>query len=410
MLISKDVYVFNKFFKTTAITTFFYSAIYTYLFLLTPYLTSIGWSDTYKGLFFAIFSAVGIIAAPVVGTLSDKLGRFNIIIAGLILEVVALFGYIHITSPLPLLALRLLSAIAFNAIVISSLSRIQDVSDSKHRSSNTGIYSSLLAIATILAPLLGGFIADAYGYTAVFQVAQVIMVSILISLAVYDKILFRKQNYSRASRAHERFEWSDLNPFKHIRMFFKHEQLHRIGLLGMFVNFSIPLFTLVLPYLAIELYGFTNTQLSLIILFRGIALLFQFEIGRIPVKVGTVKGMIAGTSTTVGGLLFLFFSETFAAFCIGLFIMGIGGALWNLSVQSYMADIGEALNIEGEVIGTYHGISRFSITLSFFLSGLVLSIWQKNILLAYSALHILGIFVFAVPLLRMKRKECPGLS
>jgi predicted MFS family arabinose efflux permease len=188
-------------------------------------------------------------------------------------------------------------------------------------------------------------------------------------------------------------------------MFFKHKQLHYIGLLGMFVNFAVPVFTLILPYLAIEVYGFTNTQLTLIILFRGIALLLQFEIGRIPVKLGTVPGMIGGICTQGIGLFVIFFSQTFSAFCLALFIMGLGGALWNLSVQSYMSDIGEALNIEGEVIGTYHGISRFAITVSFFLSGIVLSIWQKNILLIYVGMYVLGILLFAIPLFKSTRKS-----
>lgn len=403
MIVSHDASVFNKFFKTTTLVTFFYAGVYTYLFMLTPYLTSIGWDDWTKGLFFALFSAVGIIAAPVIGSISDSLGRFNVIVAGLGIEILALSGYIHLTSPTFLLIIRFISAIAFNAIVISGISRIHDISNDSNRSTNSGIYSSLISIAAILSPLLGGFIADSYGYTAVFQVGQTIMISILLSLAIYDRILFRKQKYFTRNKHHHKLAVKDLNPITHIRTMLQHPKLRKIGLLGMFINFSVPLFALVIPYLAIEVYAFSNTQLSLIILFRGAAMLLQFETGRIPAKIGNTLGIIGGIALRSVSLIVLFFSETFIMFCLGMFLMGLGGSLWNLSAQAEMSNIAEKLNMEGKVIGTFQGLSRIAITISFILSGIVLSLWQEYIFIAYIGLYVLGTILFAIPLYKSSK-------
>jgi len=59
----------------------FYFVVYIYISFFSPYLSTLGWSESLKGWFFSSFSIVGIFAAPFLGILSDKIGRYKVIIA-----------------------------------------------------------------------------------------------------------------------------------------------------------------------------------------------------------------------------------------------------------------------------------------------------------------------------------------
>ncbi|MFP4118486.1 MAG: MFS transporter [Candidatus Woesearchaeota archaeon] len=85
MIINHNKFLYNKFVKTTAIDAFYYLAVNLYVPFLAPYLSSLGWSEPLKGLFFALFGAVGIFASPIVGSLSDRIGRFKMMMFGMIL-------------------------------------------------------------------------------------------------------------------------------------------------------------------------------------------------------------------------------------------------------------------------------------------------------------------------------------
>ncbi|MBN1175990.1 MFS transporter [Candidatus Woesearchaeota archaeon] len=197
----KDHFLFNKFVKTTALDALLYFVIYMYLSFLSPYFSTLGWSEALKGYFFSLFAFIGIFAAPIMGTISDKIGRYKVIILGLFLETIALIGYITIKSTPYLFAIRIISAIAFNAVTVTAISRVNDtIEDSSKRSRINGIFQSILSVSAITAPLIGGFIADYYGYTAVFSIALVVIVVIMLGLLLFDTIFYDDNRPHRKKR------------------------------------------------------------------------------------------------------------------------------------------------------------------------------------------------------------------
>lgn len=383
--------LFNKFIKTTTLDAFYYFVIYLYVSFLSPYFSTLGWSEPMKGWFFALFSVIGIVAAPVVGTLSDKLGRFKILLFGMVLEVVSLTGYILITDPVGLFIIRALSALAFNAVVVTALSRINDtVEDDSRRSRVTGVAQSIVSIAVIIAPFIGGYIADYFGYQYVFLTAWAVMIVVLIGLMLFD-LFFFNNNYEH--RLRERLRKKDFNPFKDIKEVVKIKELRAVSILGFAANFTIPYMTLVLPFIIMQQMGLSNLHMSVAVFLMGVAHTLQFVFGKFADKIGSGKGTLYGLSISSLVLIGMTFTKSYPILLLLIFIRAIGGSFWNVSAWSFMSHIAEKKRIEGKVVGSFTSISRIAVAISFVLSGFILPQLTSKIFALYGIIILTGIIL-----------------
>lgn len=387
----------NKFIKTTVIDVLFYFITYIYLTFFSPYLDLLGWSEFAKGWFFSIFAITGIIVAPIIGTISDKVGRFKIILIGFALEILAIIGYILITNPVALMFLRILSAIAFNTVVITAFSRVNDTFTNKERSKKTGIFQSLLSVAAMVAPLLGGVVADAYGYKAVFATSLMISIIVFVGILIHDKLFYKDTSPHRKKTT---LKVRDGNPFLDILDMLKIKEMRVISFLGVMANFTAPFNIMVLPFIIIKKMGLSNTHLSIALFVIGGAHICQFLFGSFADWFGKGKSIVLGLTMSSLALVIMFFTKSYNTLLIIILIKAAGGGLWNVSAWSYMSDIGEKLNIEGKIIGSYSALARISTAISFIIAGSILALWQEGIFLFFAAAIIIPLILVAKKIIR----------
>ncbi len=390
MFIHHEKYLAKKFVKTTIIDALFYFVIYIYVGFFSPYLNSIGWSESMKGIFFALFSIFGIFLAPVVGNLSDKFGRYNVMMIGIITEIIALIGYILFTNVAILFFIRFLSAVAFNSVVISALARINDSVENINRSQATGVFHSFISISVIVAPLLGGVIADAFGYKNLFIVALSCMVLILISLFIYDYFKF---NNLYPHKKRELLNIKDFNPWKSVKIAFQFKELRIITILGAFSNFTSPIIFLVLPYFIMGKMGLTNTHLSIAIFLVGLAHAFQFLLGKLAVKINNGRSIVFGLGLTALFYFSFFFVHSYYVLLFLVFFQSLSYSLWNVSAWTFMSEIGEKHNIEGKVVGSYTSIIRASISISYLVCGFILEKAGEYIFFLYGLVILIPVLI-----------------
>lgn len=387
----------NKFVKTTIIDVLFYFITYIYLTFFSPYLDLLGWSEFAKGWFFSIFAITGIIVAPIIGSVSDKVGRFKIILIGFSLEILAITGYILITNPVALMFLRVLSAIAFNTVVITAFSRVNDTFTNKERSKKTGIFHSLLSIAAMVAPLLGGVVADAYGYKAVFALSLVISIIVFVGILIHDKLFYKDTSPHRKKGT---LKVRDGNPILDILDMLKIKELKTLSFIGVMVNFIAPFTVMVLPFIIIKKMGLSNTHLSIALFIIGSAHICQFLFGSFADWFGKGKSIILGLVIAAFALIGMFYTRTYNVLLLLLLLKSVGGGLWNVSAWSYMSDIGEKLNMEGKIIGSYSALTRISTAISFIIAGIILNAWQEGIFIFYAAVIIIPISIVGRKIIR----------
>lgn len=390
MLISENKYVFEKFMKTTVLNLFFFFATYAYLFLLSPYLDTLGWSEWLKGMFFALFALVGILLAPIIGSLSDSIGRFKVLLAGICLEIFALIGYLSFQSPGAIIIIRIISAIAFNAVTISALSRINDLSETKIRGRNNGLFQSITALAVIISPYIGGVIADAYNYQAVFLFSLIIMISSMISLLIYDMLFFK---YNKHRREHRILRKKDMNPLLQVKKLIVNKELRPCVYIEGLIGFTIPFFVSVLPLIVLQEMGLSNSYLGLFILIKGIFFLLRYQMGYLLDRYGEKKTLFLGVSLlfiSFLGFSFLTVSVYMVSFLIALNATGISFII--LALLSIISEIGKKHNIEGRLVGAFSSVNRITSTIGFLLTGAALQA-GFNVPLLYSIILLPAVFL-----------------
>lgn len=129
------------------------------------------------GTAYVIFEVI--LSAPM-GNLSDRYGRKQFLVAGLLSTSIVFALYAQAKTIIYLLALRLLHGIAETPIWVNAQSSVADSSRISNRGHAMGAYGSSWGFGIALGPLVGGFIYPVYGAQACFSIAALIMAAAAI--------------------------------------------------------------------------------------------------------------------------------------------------------------------------------------------------------------------------------------
>lgn len=382
-----DLTPYSKLTKVTTAGTMFHFAIHLYFSFLAPYLLFLQWSEQLIGWFFFSFSIIIMITAPIIGALSDSIGRMKIIKLGVFLEFASLLVFIFSTKIILLFFARMVSAIAFQSIMISGISAVNDVSK-EGRAKRNGLFFSSIAVATLIAPLIGGFVADTYGFFFLFIVGEFIL-SLLLLLLFFDN-----------EREGGSLLLKDFNVFSNIFIIFKYKYLRAMAFVGMFTNFTIGLLELVLPLIIVQKLGLTNFHLSIFVLIKGITHVFQYYMGKFADVFGVKKSILFGLGTRTIFIFAMFFVETYEWLLLLFFLVSVGTSLWNVSAWSYISRIAQRHNIEGKIVGSYNSLSRLADAIGLAIVGYIIAINFSYVFLLYGVMMTIASIIFVTNIFR----------
>jgi DHA1 family bicyclomycin/chloramphenicol resistance-like MFS transporter len=120
----------------------------------------------------------------VVGPLSDRVGRFPVVIAGLALYAFASLACALAPSIEFLIAARFLQAVGCCAAVVIARAIISDVFDTLAGAKVMAQASTLLAIGPLVGPVLGSYLEVRYGFRAIFAVVTTFAFGLLAVTAL----------------------------------------------------------------------------------------------------------------------------------------------------------------------------------------------------------------------------------
>ncbi|MDR0929917.1 MAG: MFS transporter [Oscillospiraceae bacterium] len=170
---------------------------------LPKYAVFSGMSLTEAGVLTGLFSSAAIFARPFAGVLADRVNRKWVLLPMMAVMVIASFGYSITHAPVALYVCRVLHGIAFAGSSTVQLALTAGMIPDNRRGEGMGYMGMAQILAMSFAPSMGLWIADQWGYEAMFCASAAI-----VALAAFALLLLPTPQMQ--TRAHTRFRWGDL--------------------------------------------------------------------------------------------------------------------------------------------------------------------------------------------------------
>ncbi len=146
----------------------------------------LGMSNLTVGVMTSILMITQVVANPLLGRLADKWSRKGVLVLGSVCAAVSSLLALLIKDPGLFALVFILNGIAATAYWTIGITISLEFGEEIQRPTYVGMSNTLIAPATILAPLLGGFLADSFGYpisfitSAIFGVISAITLSAMV--------------------------------------------------------------------------------------------------------------------------------------------------------------------------------------------------------------------------------------
>jgi MFS family permease len=135
--------------------------------------TERGMPESMAGLFTSWMLGAQVITTPIWGMIGDRRGHKGALQFGLLCSGAAMLLAVLSTAPAGFYAVFALLGVTTGIMFTTTLNMVVEFADEGNRVTYIGLHGTLVAPATMLAPLIGGWLADSAGFGTLFVVAAV---------------------------------------------------------------------------------------------------------------------------------------------------------------------------------------------------------------------------------------------
>lgn len=352
--------------------------------ILPLYAETLGASGIWIGLIFSGFSISRFVFMPIVGSLSDKLGRKIFIATGLFIYALISLGFVVAERPETLTLLRFGQGFGAAMIVPIAQAYVGEIAPANREGKYMGFFSVALFSGFAAGPLMAGIIQDNYSTDACFYVlSSFIFFSFLLVCLFLPELRLDRKNSPLLTKAYLSMLKSKI--VRGLIVFRFTTAMCR----GAIITF--------MPIFAHNNLQLSSSQIGIVIsgniLFTSI---LQVPFGILADKVSRKNLVIMGGLFFSGFLFIIPFIRTFIQLLFVSFSYGIFGALVLPAATAIMVE-------EGRVYGMGSAMSLFNMSMSLGLAsgalvaGLLTDTLGINfVFYFFSMIGVFGIIFFAM--------------
>ena len=272
----------------------------------------------------SLFFAAQFVGAPILGRLSDRIGRRPVLIAsqlgtltGAILTAVAL-------SPLYLVVARLIDGLTGGNISVAQ-AYLTDITPPADRAKSMGLIIAAFGLGFIIGPAFGAFMSAAYGPRVTYSCAAIASLCTILLSSFLLKESLPPEKRTGAVKAPERSTRDIISQPQIARLLV-------IGLLGQIAVFAFnSVFILWVDKVVLPGWPIDRVQRATGVVFILVGLVTVITqggvIGPVVKKIGEAKGVVVGGFLRVlGNAIMAFFPRLYPA-AAGSAIAGVGGGI-----------------------------------------------------------------------------------
>lgn len=311
--------------------------------ILGRYAERFGANGLQVGLMFASFSVAQMVFAPILGRISDKVGRKPVIVFSLIGTAVGSF----VTGAAGALWVLFLGRIldgASGASVAVAQGAVADIAPPEQRARLMGMLGAAFGVGFVVGPALGGLAALGGPHVPFYLAGSIAAIN---AVAAMIRLPETKPDTSHITEKNQR--GSALSPA--LKRFALVGFLSMLGFAGFEATFSI---------WGQKQFGFTEGSASIVFVFVGVTLVAVQGglIGPLTEKLGSRKLLRVGLSLVAVGLLLLGITTTWPMLFVALFLLSLGQGVSGPSGGALVAELAP-VERRGEAIGYQQSTAAF---------------------------------------------------
>ena len=343
------------------------------------------------GLLLAAATAPGIVLAPIIGVLSDRYGRRQVVVPCLV--VFGLAGGLAAFAPTfeVLLALRLLQGVGAAGLINLAVVIIGDHWEGAERARRIGRNAAALTASIAVLPPLGGLLAAVGGWRWTF--------------APYWIGLVTAAGVLRYLRPSERGEGTIGEQLRRSVPYLRMPVV--LGAMGMAFVLFVLIFGTFLTVLPVHLKDEFDAGAA----FRGLVLaipavpstVMALSLGRLRERFGVAPILVAGSVAIAAGLAIIAVAASMPVLLLGPIVYGFGEGLMIPVLQDAVASVPPASS-RGAVVASFVGVTRLGQTVGPVLFAAGLGTFGSEPVFLLGAGLALGMGL-AVPLVRGVHRE-----
>lgn len=299
------------------------------------FLRELGASVSEIGLFFTLAMILPLVFHMFGGWMSDHIGRLRAMWLGSLVGIIAYIPYALAKDWRIALLGPALLAVATALLVPAYRAYIADIVTEDRQGRTFGIGNSVLNLAWVLAPPLGGFLAQAYGYQAMFLSAVLLyaIAALLFWFLVRDDQRQNVPSGEKPSLQSLRQSFGEILPLAVAGGLFTWI-LITDGIQDIALDLSFNL----MPVYLNEIIGVGKQSIGIMDGLHGIAWVVASPFGGwFADKVGSRRGLMLGLVGLMIAPLIFAFATGFWGFAISWIVLGIGAAIFRPALNVLIA-------------------------------------------------------------------------
>lgn len=346
--------------------------------LLPFYANSFGGSSFDLGVLVASFSIMQFFFSPILGGLSDRVGRRPVLLLSIFFSGVSFVLFAVANSIILLLLSRLIAGMATESAVARAY--IADITPKERRSAGIGKVGAAFGAGFIIGPVIGGLLSE-FGFFGAGIAAAFLTLINFVSV-----FLFLPESLDYKSRT------SSIGFENYLGVFRTGLKKPKIGLV-LVINFIITLafsaIPVILPLLGISFFSFREVEMSYFFVYIGFVqvVLQGVLIGRFVKRFGEEIMIVLGSLLMAVGTFSVSLYASIPLFVFGVSLIAGGIGVLNTVIPSFVSNrtsskeqgggmglvesVGSIARIPGPIIGGF--MFEFAgLFFAFFLSTILL--------------------------------------
>jgi predicted MFS family arabinose efflux permease len=307
--------------------------------------------STALGVLVSSFALMQFIFSPILGRLSDKVGRRPILLLSITTSVASFVLFSLANSYVILLLSRIVAGLATEVGVAQAY--ISDITSEKERARGMGKVGAAQGAGFIIGPAIGGFLSI-YGFSAAgFAASALALINLVFAF------LFLPES-KKKGKEHKETD-SGLGFLGGLAKTLSNPLMNSLLAILFIMSLAFSAFPVIMPLLAISFFGLTSSDMSIFFVYFGlIQIVFQgFIVGKLVNRVGEEKLIVSGSFLmTVSVFLMALFPNLTIFFALTTMMMA-GTGMLQTSIPSFISKRTTA-DERGGVLGVTQSVSSIA--------------------------------------------------